>query len=257
LRRLSAGEYGQEKLANLEQATTEYLASILSQPDQWSSHYNLGNYFLDLGDANSALKAYETALRMEPRAVLTKVNASIGHSRLGDMEQAEGLLRSALRDEPKNAPAHFNLGLLLAEKQANEDAKLHLRKAVQFDPQMGEAAYNLGILTAKDQPEESVEWLLKAFELNKNPKYGYTLAYYMRERGDSKRAINTLEMVLEQWPYYVDAYFLLGEIYEQSGQVQDAEALYQRGGNNEAIGAEVRYHLRSKWKELKSKQIED
>jgi hypothetical protein len=33
-----------------QSCTQEYLASILSRPDQWDSHYNLGNYYLDRSD---------------------------------------------------------------------------------------------------------------------------------------------------------------------------------------------------------------
>jgi len=38
-----------EAQKKLEKATEEYLASLLSRPDQWSSHYNLGNYHLNRG----------------------------------------------------------------------------------------------------------------------------------------------------------------------------------------------------------------
>ena len=36
----------------VEAANEEYLASILSRPDQWASHYNLGNYYLDRGTSS-------------------------------------------------------------------------------------------------------------------------------------------------------------------------------------------------------------
>ena len=54
----------------VEAANKEYLDSILSRPDQWDSHYNLGNYYLDNGDFRQAVASYEKAIQMEPRGVL-------------------------------------------------------------------------------------------------------------------------------------------------------------------------------------------
>jgi hypothetical protein len=35
---------------SIEAANKEYLASLAARPDQWSSHYNLGNYYLNRND---------------------------------------------------------------------------------------------------------------------------------------------------------------------------------------------------------------
>jgi hypothetical protein len=59
-----------EDRSKFTKATEEYFVSILSRPDQWSSHYNLGNYFLHRDDLPLALGAYETAEKLEPRAIL-------------------------------------------------------------------------------------------------------------------------------------------------------------------------------------------
>ena len=67
----------------VEAANGEYLASLLSRPDQWGSYYNLGNYYLNRGDFKQAVASYDTALKLEPRAVLAMVNESIAYARLG------------------------------------------------------------------------------------------------------------------------------------------------------------------------------
>ncbi|MCK7481428.1 MAG: hypothetical protein M0C28_32800 [Candidatus Moduliflexus flocculans] len=36
--------------AQLKKANEEYLASITARPDQWTSHYNMGNYQLGRGE---------------------------------------------------------------------------------------------------------------------------------------------------------------------------------------------------------------
>ena len=64
----------------MKQATAEYLASLTARPDQWTSHYNLGNYYLNRGEVKQALSSYDTALKIEPRAALVMVNAAMAYA---------------------------------------------------------------------------------------------------------------------------------------------------------------------------------
>ena len=97
-------------------ANKEYLASILSRPDQWDSHYNLGNYYSDRRDFKQAIASYEKALQMEPRGVLAMVNEAMAYARMGENQKANDALQRALKVAPDNAAANFNLGLLKAEE---------------------------------------------------------------------------------------------------------------------------------------------
>src|SRR5208337_5447234 len=95
-------------------ANDEYLASILSRPDQWGSHYNLGNYYLDRREFKQAVASYDTALKLEPRAVSAMVNESMAYVRMGENKKADEFLKKALKVAPDNAAANFNIGLLKA-----------------------------------------------------------------------------------------------------------------------------------------------
>ncbi len=53
--------------AQIRMANDEYLASITTRPDQWTSHYNLGNYYLGQNDAKAAAASYQTALQLDPQ----------------------------------------------------------------------------------------------------------------------------------------------------------------------------------------------
>ena len=64
----------------MNKATEEYLASLTAWPDQWSSHYNLGNYYLNRGEVKEALAAYDIALKIEPRAAMVLVNAAMAYA---------------------------------------------------------------------------------------------------------------------------------------------------------------------------------
>ena len=140
-------------------ANEEYLASILSRPDQWESHYNLGNYYLDRTDFKQAVASYETAFKMEPRAVLAMVNEAMAYARLGENQKANDALQKALKVAPDNAAVNFNMGLLKAEENDLVTAEKHLRAALKTDPQMAQAAYNLCVILPKDRLDEALGFL--------------------------------------------------------------------------------------------------
>ncbi len=137
--------------AQMRKANDEYLASLTTRPDHWTSHYNLGNYHLALGDAKAAVASYRTASQLDPQAILPLVNAAIAHARSGENDKAEQALRQALKRAPESAAAHFNLGLLQAGKNELPAAEVSLKKALAADPRMAAAAYNLCIIAAKQE----------------------------------------------------------------------------------------------------------
>ena len=197
-------------------ANEEMLASILSRPDQWSSHYNLGNYHLDRGELKEAVASYDTALKLEPRAVLAMVNEAMAYARFGENQKAEESLQKALKVAPDSAAAHFNMGLLKAELNDPKGAEKHLRKAMEADPQMAQAAYNLCVITSRDRMDEAVSWCRKAADLRpQDPKYAFTLAFYLNLRGERDESLSLLKAILEKHPGYRDAEMLLKQISEK------------------------------------------
>jgi Flp pilus assembly protein TadD len=149
-------------------------------------------------------------LKLEPQAIMAMVNLSIAYARMGESGKSEQALRQALKLAPENAAANFNMGLLKAEKKEIQSAENYLKKALKADPQMAQAAYNLCIITAKDRIGEAVTWCKKASDLRpQEPKYAYTLAFYLNQKGDTDEAIRTLRAIIEKYPGYKDAEMLL------------------------------------------------
>ena len=202
--------------ATFDQANEDYLAFIMARPDQWTAHYNMGNYQLNHGRAQEAIVSYKEALKREPHAVMAMVNTSIAFARMGETEKSEKALQNALRQAPENAVVNFNMGLLKAEKKEPEQAENYLKKAMDLDPQMADAAYNLCIITAKDRIEEAVVWCQKAVEIRpQEPRYACTAAFFLYKKGEKEKAISILQGVVKKYPDYKDAGMLLKEISTQ------------------------------------------
>lgn len=231
----------------IEAARQEYLASLLSRPDQWESHYNLGNDCLGRGRIEDAVASYDKALQMEPRALPALVNKAIAHARLGNNQKTGEALRKALEIAPENAAVNFNLGLLKAEENDPKGAETHLRAALQADSRMAQAAYNLSLLIAKENLDEAVDFCRQAAEQRPDlPSYAYTLAFFQQQRGDNVEAEAVLHALIAKHPGYADAYLLLGGVIEKQGAKDRAREVYRAGLAVEGMPANAKLAMQSR-----------
>jgi tetratricopeptide (TPR) repeat protein len=238
----------------IEKAVTEYLEVLGARPDDWSSHYNRGNFHLGRQEIDRAVAAYETAVRLEARAVLPLVNLSIAYSSLGRLDRAEESLRAALRVQPGEPTALFNLGLLLAEKGDRGAAEEALRGALKADPGLAQAAFNLGILTFEERPDEAIAFCREACRLRpRDPRYAYTLAYFLDRSGAAGEALAVLEGLAAWRPEDVDAALLLGAIHEREGRPEAARGAYERALGPGLTTHEDRLRLEARLEALKSR----
>ena len=221
---------------NLERAAAEFKESLQVRPDHYTSHYNLGNFYLDRKDIARAIAAFETAIKLQPKSIPVLVNASIAYAKAGRSGRAENTLRRALRLAPENPAVNLNLGLLFAELGRKQEAELALRTALKYDPNLAAAAYNLGVILAEDRIAETLVWCSRAYELSPNEsKYAYTLAFYLNQKGNTQRAISILEREVERQTSNSGSYFLLGEIFERQGKTEKARNIYQKAAANQNL----------------------
>ena len=245
----------EEAKQRFEAAQAEFLSALNARPDDWSSHYNLGNFYASQNEIEKATASYETAIRLEPRAILALTNIAIVYGRKGEYDKAETSLKKAIEIDPKSAPVHLNLGLLLAERSRKEEAEKELRTALNLDPKLAPAAYNLGLLIMKGHPDEGLSYCRKAYELSSNnPKYSYTLAFFQVQKGDRKGAVKTLRDTVKRHPGHVDAALLLGEIYEKEGKKEGAREVYRKALSAGELSERDSLRLKLKLQSLEEKE---
>ncbi|OVE74135.1 hypothetical protein BVX94_01460 [bacterium B17] len=163
----------------LEEVEKELMTSMTCRPDHWGNHYNLGNYWIQRGEAEKGLESLETAIRMRPDVIIPYVNASIALSQMGNPEKAYTYLRKAYSVDPDNGTINFNLGLLMAERKDMISAEKHLRKALKDNSVMPQAAYNLAVIVGARNPAEAATLCEKALKATPgNEKYKQAMKYY-------------------------------------------------------------------------------
>jgi tetratricopeptide (TPR) repeat protein len=244
-----------EVRAAFDAALGEYRASLDCRPDEWSSHYNIGNLYLDTGEPARAIAPFETAARLAPEQLMPWVNGAMAHARTGNMGASETWLRSALQRDPTNAVANFNLGLAVAERGDLAGAETLLRQAVQSDPRMAEAAFNLGVLVGQRDPAGAAQWTARAVALRpRDGRYAYTHAFFLRQAGRTAEARGVLEEQMKSAPVNPESAVLLGELYEAGGQRDDAKRVYQRALEDPSLPADAVRFLRQKLRSLTAPQ---
>jgi tetratricopeptide (TPR) repeat protein len=205
--------------ADLAAATRELEASLAARLDDFASQYDLGRLYASRGDVARAIAAYEAATRLRPDMVPPLVNVSLLYNAVGRNRDAETALRRALALEPGNAAAHLNLGMLLGELGRLPEAEAALRAALAGDPRSAAAAYNLAVVTARDRLDEAVRWSRRASELEPaSPKYAYTWAFYLAQRGDQPAAIGVLHRAVERKVTSAEIHVLLGRLGGKAGR---------------------------------------
>ena len=90
---------------------------------------------MSAGDDAGAVKAYESALRSQPKFVDAHNNLGIALAHLNKNTEAERHYREALRLDPGNSEAHNNLANLLAGRGSLAEAVFHYRAAISLNPQ--------------------------------------------------------------------------------------------------------------------------
>lgn len=226
-------------------ATEENLTSMTTRPDDWSSHYNLGIFYQNQGDANKALESYENAARLYPESLMPLINSSVLYSYIGNQAKAEENLRKVIAIDPVNEAANLNLGLLMAEQGKMADAEQALKTALQANPKQAVAAYNLSVITASGSINEAVIYAKTAAEsAPEEPKYAYTLAFYQMQNNQKNEAVKTLQKLLKSNPEYVSAVSFLADIYVKEGKTQEAIKIYQQALKAEGITEEDKNAIR-------------
>ena len=233
--------------AALRAALAEYEASLQARPDDFVSHYNLGNYYFQRNQAETAVAAFASSTRLQPDFIPALINASLALNLLGQNDRAAAQLRQALVLSPTNAAAYFNLGLLLGELGRVTEAETALRAALKNDPLMAAAAYNLGVILAASKSEEALTWCRKAAQLQPaEPKYAYTLAFYLQQKGDATAAIQTLRDFADKPTADSSIFELLGGLLEESSPAEAVRVYHRAAANERLPGADrQRFALRA------------
>ena len=148
----------------------------------------------EAGNREEAYRVLDAALASMPDSTPILYSHALMASELGWVDIAERDLRRLISEQPENAAALNALGYTLADQtERYEEAEALIRQAYILQPNeasiidsMGWVAYRLGRM------EESIQYLRKAWGLDKNPEIAAHLGEVLWMTGDNDAAIAIL-----------------------------------------------------------------
>ena len=233
---INAEDIPQEYKDSYHKALDEYTLSLHAFPDQEISHFNLGHFHESQEDDEGAKKEYMRALKLRPSMSEASMNLAMLYYRNGQIDSSLLYFQETIKQNPQYGPAYLNLGLLYGEMNWKTKAREAFHKAYNLDNHII-AAYNLSILYSGISSDSTLKYAKIAYE--KEPleeKYIYTYAYYLSENGKTKEAQKILEKAIRSDLSSFDIYYLLGMIYEHSGNKEAYKKLAKKADN---LGFEI------------------
>ncbi len=181
--------------------------------------FNLGQYHEKLGQPDSAVLAYTSALELDNRFTPARINLAHLQERLGRSAEAEHHFRESIRLLPEYPEAYYSLGLLLASKGRLDSAAIYLGQASQRMPGNARVHYNLGLVLQKlGANEGAVQALRNAVGVSGGePDLLYALAWLHSTLGQWDEVEPLVYQLATQAPNYPGLAGLLGEMTRRRG----------------------------------------
>ena len=154
------------------------------------------------GDVSKAVRLYEQALRIEPRAVTARANLADTLRRLGEEGRAEDLLYEGLALDEGSAALRHALGLSFVRSGRRDEALAELRQAAELAPYNPRFSYVLGIaLNSMGRQAEAVDVLRDAHaRFDGDFEISMGLATVLRDAGDSDAALDIAYTLARRHP---------------------------------------------------------
>lgn len=207
----------------------EYEKSLVTRPDSWSAHYNLGNHLQNQGKTTEALASYENSIKLYPEAIMPLINSSFLYAVNGQQNKAVENLQTVLEIDSLNEAANLNYGLLMAELQNIPEAEKAMRNVLKVNDKNATAAYNLSIMVAEKSLDEACTFSHQAMEADpSDPKFPYTHAFFLNQNKKQAAAVKILKGTIKKHPSHLQSVFLLGSVYLESGNKGKTLELYRK-----------------------------
>jgi len=249
---------------NTHCALASFTQEIQTNPEAWQGHYHAGLAYLDLSDAQHAVRELELAAGKAPARAEIRLALGIAQEALGKNAQAEMSYRAAYAMDPKSPETTRRLAALLGKEQQKGAAITYWREAVALAPYDFDLKLSLATALMDDGQNEAAAAILNEM-VKQNPKSGLALlnlgAVLYREQeysgsADAYRRASQLDAVseaakfslakvlitlvrfteasvllepyLRDHPENMEAHYLLGITYQGLGNLEQAKSELER-----------------------------
>jgi tetratricopeptide (TPR) repeat protein len=213
----------------LDQALKQYDEALVINPRAASVYFNRGNLLLELHRPADAIDSYKRALEVRPQYPDALLNLGVALQSFRDAAAALNAFKTLIALTPNDARAHFNAARCFLELGDRAEAEDALKQAVAFAPAFAEAKIALAELYASTKRlPQAIALLREALErAGSTPELHSTLGSWLMEVNDHAAAIEAHLIAVRMAPDRGEFLYNLGLAYYADGQLQNAIVSFQ------------------------------
>ncbi|MCB1699520.1 MAG: tetratricopeptide repeat protein [Halioglobus sp.] len=180
-------------------------------------------------ELESLYKWYLDILTLHAEMPETQLQLGVFYLERGELQSAEAAYREALRLNPQLVPAYLNLADLLRGQNRDGEARELMLKVLEFAPDNGPTLHSLGLLeTRSGTPDKALDYLRRAAELETDgSRHRFVYAIALHDLGQPKQAIAQLQILLRQLPRSEDVLLALTNYSAELGLREQARRYAQ------------------------------
>jgi len=174
---------------NLINARRELESMMYGNADFSTGRMQLGDYYLQNNDLETAIKHYKMALEKDSLLMPVYSNLATAYSMKGENNQAMQILQAWIKLEPTISRPFYLRALLNFELKQDDKAVADLKKAIELNPNETRSMYNLATYYFQDKKDLKLaeNYIQKALKVDpNNTDYKYLLALIYRDQGKFK-----------------------------------------------------------------------
>ncbi len=221
--------------SRLDKGEAELRKLVQQFPDFYDARRLLGRLLLDRsgGDprkVEEGLVHLKDAFRLYPGDVITGSTIAQILMSLDRPEEAEKVIATLLEQSPDQRMLNYTYAQILTRLGRGDEARPHLERVLTGDPSYAPAVFQL-----VDIYQKSSEWTKAAEALEPlvsrdpgNLDLQRQQAFFFLRGGESRKALESLQMLHEVDPSDDRTAFYLAEALSDSGEREQADAIYKR-----------------------------
>jgi len=196
----------------------EYFNKVLKKdPKRPDVYKSIGWFYMNKEQYEQAIEYWQKAVQIDPD--IPELHHDIALALMGQNKQNQAIeeLEKDIRISPDNSSSYFLLGQLYLRQNEYEKARTNYEKAIEIKPDYPNAYYGLFTLSARLKQQDKAAEYMTLFKKFKDEE--------MKALKDEGESVNDL---IDMQKGAAETYLLAGQMYQRSGNVQNAEELYKK-----------------------------
>ncbi|MHC4657576.1 MAG: tetratricopeptide repeat protein [Planctomycetota bacterium] len=233
------------EIGDMESALRALETAVEINPSLAESRMNLGNIYLKKGWVKDAIDEYRRALRINPNDAKTHLNLGNAYSEQGWVTKAIAEYKRSLKLDSSIVDTHKNLAAAYCTQKMFRLALAQVKRALALEPEDISLYCRLGdVYRQMGNHEKAKSQYTKALKMNPNlAEAHYGMAMYYNKLGRVDEEIEAYEKALAIEPDMVSALVNLANAYVAKEEYDAAIELYERGVQIRPNDAMIRYNF--------------